>query len=76
MNGNKYGKSFKRQGTLGVFLNMNKGRLSFALDGQYMGVAFDSPKLKVGPIYPAISLLHNAGCILVTGKPPPLFFYD
>jgi hypothetical protein len=33
MNGSKYGKSFKRQGVLGVCLNMNKGTLSFAIDG-------------------------------------------
>ena len=76
MLGHKYGKSFKRSGVLGVFLNMNKGHLSFAIDGQYMGVAFDDPKLKVGPLYPAISLLHNAGCMLVTGKAPPMYFYD
>lgn len=31
--GPKYGKPFKRQGALGVFLNMNKGTLAFALDG-------------------------------------------
>mmetsp|Transcript_31589 Transcript_31589/g.48287 ORF Transcript_31589/g.48287 Transcript_31589/m.48287 type:complete len:172 (+) Transcript_31589:1193-1708(+) len=33
MHGRKYGKSFKRQGILGVYLNMNKGILSFSLDG-------------------------------------------
>lgn len=31
--GVKYGKSFKKTGVLGVFLNMNKGTLAFALDG-------------------------------------------
>jgi len=31
--GPAYGKAFKRQGILGVFLNMNKGTLSFAIDG-------------------------------------------
>lgn len=76
MHGSKYGKSFKRQGVLGVCLNMNKGTLSFAIDGQFMGVAFEDPRLKQGPLYPAISLLHNAGCILVTGKAPPMYFYD
>lgn len=74
--GEKYGKSFKRQGVLGVFLNMNKGTLSFAIDGQYQGVAFESEALKQGPLYPAVSLLHNAGCILVSGKPPPHYFYE
>jgi hypothetical protein len=46
MHGHKYGKSFKRQGVLGICLNMNKGTLSFAIDGAYQGVAFEDPKLK------------------------------
>eukprot|EP00352_Strombidinopsis_acuminata_P000865 CAMPEP_0176341200 /NCGR_PEP_ID=MMETSP0126-20121128/2181_1 /TAXON_ID=141414 ORGANISM="Strombidinopsis acuminatum, Strain SPMC142" /NCGR_SAMPLE_ID=MMETSP0126 /ASSEMBLY_ACC=CAM_ASM_000229 /LENGTH=145 /DNA_ID=CAMNT_0017685861 /DNA_START=738 /DNA_END=1172 /DNA_ORIENTATION=- len=66
--GDKYGKVFKRQGVLGIFLNMNKGTLAFAIDGQYFGVAYEDPQLKVGPIYPAVAILHNAGCTLVTGK--------
>ena len=76
MQGVKYGKPFKNQGVLGVFLNMNKGTLSFAIDGNYMGIAYEDEALKKGPIFPAISLLHNAGCILVTGKAPPLYFYE
>jgi E3 ubiquitin-protein ligase NRDP1 len=60
--GQVYGKKFKKTGVLGVCLNMNKGTLSFALDGEYFGVAFTDPKLKVGPIYPAVALLHQAGC--------------
>jgi hypothetical protein len=36
-----YGKYFKKKGILGVCLNMNLGTLSFALDGEYMGVAFE-----------------------------------
>ena len=55
---------------------MNKGTLSFAIDGQYQGIAFESESLKQGPLYPAVSLLHNAGCILVSGKPPPYYFYE
>ena len=47
---------------------MNKGTLAFALDGHYLGVAFEDEGLKKGPLYPAISLLHDAGCILVSGK--------
>lgn len=74
--GEKYGKSFKRLGVLGVFLNMNKGTLSFAIDGQYQGIAFEDEALKNGPLYPAVSLLHNAGCILVSGKAPPPYFYE
>ena len=56
--GPKYGKGFKKQGTLGVYLDMEKGTLSFALDGEYMGIAFEDEELKKGPIYPAIALLH------------------
>ena len=37
---------------------MEKGTLSFALDGEYMGVAFADEELKKGPIYPAMALLH------------------
>lgn len=38
--GQAYGKKFKKNGILGVCLNMNNGTLSFALDGEYFGVAF------------------------------------
>lgn len=55
---------------------MNKGTLAFALDGQYFGVAFEDEKLKSGPLYPAVSLLHNAGCTLVTGRAPPGYFFE
>jgi hypothetical protein len=61
---------------LGIFLNMNKGTLSFAIDGQYFGVAFEDESLKIGPLYPAVSLLHNAGCVLATCKPPPAYFFE
>ena len=74
-NGPKYGKSFKKAGTLGVFLDMERGILSFCLDGEYLGVAFEDEELKKGPIYPAIALLHIAGCSLVTGRPAPAFFF-
>ena len=73
-NGPPYGKSFKKIGVLGCFLNMNKGTISYALDGEYFGVAFEDSNLKQGPIYPAISLLHIAGCIVVTGKQIPDYF--
>jgi len=43
---------------------MDKGQLSFSLNGENMGVAFDNPALKKGPIYPAVALLHCAGCII------------
>ena len=76
-NGDTYGKKFKKSGTLGVFLDMNKGILSFALDREYFGIAYKSEELKHGPIYAAISLLHVGGCTLQTGIPAqPYFFSD
>ena len=75
--GINYGKKFKKNGTLGVFLDMNKGILSFALDGEYFGIGFQSEDLKEGPIYAAVSLLHVGGCTLQTNIPaPPYFFSD
>jgi E3 ubiquitin-protein ligase NRDP1 len=53
---------------------MNQGTLSFALDGEYMGVAFEDQKLKTGPIYAAMSLLHIAGCTLISGIEKPSYF--
>lgn len=44
--GPSYGKRFKKEGILGCCLNMEKGTLSFALNGEYWGVAFTDPKLK------------------------------
>ena len=74
--GTSYGRVFKRQGVLGIFLNMNKGTLAFAIDGQYFGVAYEDEQLMSGPIYPAVSILHNAGCTLVSGRPPPFYFFE
>lgn len=70
------GKRFKKTGVLGICLNMNKGTLSFALDNEQWGVAFTSDSLKRGPIYAAISLLHCAGCKLVSNKPCPEYFLE
>ena len=75
--GENYGKKFKKYGTLGVFLDMNKGIMSFSLDKEYFGVAYQSEDLKTGPIYPAVSLLHVGGCTLQCGIPAkPYFFGD
>eukprot|EP00340_Litonotus_pictus_P009060 CAMPEP_0170522364 /NCGR_PEP_ID=MMETSP0209-20121228/7779_1 /TAXON_ID=665100 ORGANISM="Litonotus pictus, Strain P1" /NCGR_SAMPLE_ID=MMETSP0209 /ASSEMBLY_ACC=CAM_ASM_000301 /LENGTH=306 /DNA_ID=CAMNT_0010809819 /DNA_START=219 /DNA_END=1139 /DNA_ORIENTATION=- len=74
--GDIYGKKFKKTGVLGVFLDMNRGILSFAIDGEYFGIGFQSEELKVGPIYGAVSLLHVGGCILQTGIPAPLYFFS
>lgn len=74
--GDIYGKKFKKSGILGVFLDMNRGILSFAIDGEYFGIGFQSEELKSGPIYAAVSLLHVGGCILTTGIPAPLHFFS
>ena len=72
--GPQYGKRFKKDGYLGVFLDMNRGILSFSLNDEYLGVAYQDENLKKGPIYPAISLLHCAGFKTNVNKPPPAFF--
>jgi E3 ubiquitin-protein ligase NRDP1 len=75
-NGVAYGKKFKKEGALGICLDMNKGTLSFGLDGQSFGVAYQAPALKKGPIWPAVALLHAAGCKLISGKPVPQYFLN
>lgn len=53
---------------------MDIGTLSFALDGEYMGVAFQNNILTKGPIWAAISLLHIGGLTLVSGLEPPSYW--
>ena len=72
--GPKYGKTFKNIGILGICLDMTKGQLSFALNGEFLGPAFKEEALKKPPLYVAVSLLHKAGCKLVSGKPLPPYF--
>jgi E3 ubiquitin-protein ligase NRDP1 len=72
--GTAYGKKFKKEGVLGVCLDMTKGTLSFALNGEYWGEAYRSDALKKGPIFVAVALLHCAGCTLETEKPVPQYF--
>lgn len=72
--GSAYGKKFKRDGILGVCLNMVKGTLSFSLNGENMGVAFQDEKLKSGIYYPAVGLLHCAGCKIRGGLPIPQMY--
>ena len=45
--------------------------MSFALNGEFMGVAFKDNALTRGPLYAAVSLLHCAGCSIDTSKKPP-----
>lgn len=75
-NGQAYCKQqFKKEGVLGVLLDMSKGTLSLSLNESYLGIAFEDDELKQGPIWPAVALLHVAGCSLVTGKAPPACFF-
>jgi len=46
---------------------MEMGQISFALDGEYFGIAFQDDALKRGPIWAAVSLLHAGGCTLISG---------
>ena len=69
--GEPYGRAFKKKGVLGVLLNMDIGTLSFSLDGEFMGVAFEDRILTKGPIWAAVSLLHIGGCTLISGLEPP-----
>jgi len=39
-----------------------------------MGVAFENQNLRKGPIWPAISLMHQAGLTVVSGLPKPSNF--
>ena len=55
---------------------MSTGVLAFSLNGEYMGVAYRDPKLTVGPVYPAVALLHCAGCKLRSGLKVPSYFKD
>lgn len=48
--------------------------MSFSLNGEFLGIAYQNENLKKGPIYPAISLLHCAGCKLDSSKPIPSIF--
>ncbi len=54
-------------------MNMDLGTLSFSLDGEFLGVAFEDPLLKKGPIWAAVSLLHIGGLTLVSGLEPPAY---
>ena len=72
--GGKYGKKFRTTGIVGVALDMERGTLSFALDGEYLGVAFTDDQFKIGPIYPALGIIGTCGCYLVSGKRTPKYF--
>ena len=69
--GPQYGKRFKKTGILGVYLNMDKGTLSFSLNGEDMGIAYEDPDLTRGPLFPSVALLHCSGCIIKGEMPIP-----
>lgn len=52
---------------LGILLDMSKGRIAFCYDGQYLGIGFESKDLTIGPIFPAVAMLHKAGFEYKTG---------
>lgn len=52
---------------------MVSGTLSFCLNGESMGVAYQDEKLKSGTYYPAVSLLHCAGCTIRSASIPACF---
>lgn len=72
--GSQFGKRFKKTGILGIYLNMNKGTLSFSINGEDMGVAFQDNDLMRGPLYPAVALLHCAGCTIKGELPIPKLY--
>ena len=55
-------------------MDMDLGTLSFALDGEFFGLAFKDDALRRGPIWAAISLLHTGGCTLISGLQKPSYF--
>ena len=72
--GVNYGSKFKNEGICGICLNMIKGTLSFSLNGLFLGIAYTDNKLKQGPVYAAVALLHHAGFTLNSGLPIPQCF--
>ena len=55
---------------------MEKGTLEFAIDGEYFGIAFTNSALTIGPIWPAVSMMHVGGCTLVAGLKKPDYFVN
>jgi hypothetical protein len=53
---------------------MDKGILAFSLNGASMGIAYTDPGLRTGPIYPAVALVHCAGCVIKGELPIPSQF--
>jgi hypothetical protein len=54
---------------------MDKGILSFSLAGNNFGPAYQSDKLKTGPIYPAVAILNQGG-FHIRSLPIPASFIE
>jgi len=52
---------------------MELGQITFSLDGENFGLAFQDDALKRGPIWAAVSLLHTGGCTLISGLQKPSY---
>ncbi|CAK80296.1 unnamed protein product (macronuclear) [Paramecium tetraurelia] len=57
--GNKYGKQYKKGDIIGVMLNMIDGQLSFSINGENQGIAFECNELKEVPLYAAIAPIYK-----------------
>ncbi len=53
---------------------MDKGTLSFCLNGEDFGEAYQDSDLKKGPLYPAVALLHCSGCMIKGELPIPSIY--
>jgi hypothetical protein len=74
--GVKYGSYRRKRGTIGVFLNMQKGTLSFIQDQDYLGIAFQDQALTVGPLYAAISIQKGTEAVLMVPAGIPRFLLN
>jgi hypothetical protein len=69
--GEKYPNSkFKPGDTISVMLDMDEGSLSYSINGQYLGVAFQSEDLKTGELYPAVAPVYNTDCFEIRQPMP------
>ena len=51
-------------------LDMDEGSLSYSINGQYLGVAFQSEDLKTGELYPAVAPVFNTDCFEIRQPMP------
>ena len=56
----------KESHRIGVFVNILRGEIGFAIDGNVSSIAFKGEELKQGPFYPAVAL--REGGIATFGK--------